>query len=319
MCVAISKFEALCSFQKAFSIVENCRNCPELVAVVGEETVKMLAEAAELGPAKPPQSPMTPASDSSSPSGRSFVEEGDSKRAGAVKEALKVLFSNLMSADTAVVEKQVEALATRIERTNPMLRTPMDELAARIYEQYPKDVGVFCVYLLNYKELQPGEAIYLGANEPHAYIAGECAEAMATSDNVVRAGLTPKHRDVATLTSMLTYYDGLPHFVTPTQLGTNAFRYVTPSTEFLIDRVNIRASGQVATLPAAPGVSIIIFTSGGGSLEEIPENSAGAAGLMHSVTAGNIFMVCPGTFLRMQAKGGELQAFRCCAKYELQD
>ena len=37
-------------------------------------------------------------------------------------------------------------------------------------------------------QLQPGEALYLGANEPHAYIAGECAEAMATSDNVVRAG-----------------------------------------------------------------------------------------------------------------------------------
>ncbi len=44
------------------------------------------------------------------------------------------------------------------------------------------------VYLLNYIVLQPGEALYLGANEPHAYIAGECAEAMATSDNVVRAG-----------------------------------------------------------------------------------------------------------------------------------
>ncbi|CAJ0750428.1 1406_t:CDS:2, partial [Entrophospora sp. SA101] len=30
--------------------------------------------------------------------------------------------------------------------------------------------------------------IFLGANEPHAYLSGEC---MAASDNVVRAGLTP--------------------------------------------------------------------------------------------------------------------------------
>jgi Phosphomannose isomerase type I len=43
-------------------------------------------------------------------------------------------------------------------------------------------------------QLAPGEAIYLAANEPHAYISGELVECMATSDNVIRAGLTPKFR-----------------------------------------------------------------------------------------------------------------------------
>ncbi len=38
------------------------------------------------------------------------------------------------------------------------------------------------------------QAMYLAANVPHAYIAGEAVECMATSDNVVRAGLTPKLR-----------------------------------------------------------------------------------------------------------------------------
>lgn len=42
--------------------------------------------------------------------------------------------------------------------------------------------------------MNPGEAIYLAANEPHAYVAGELVEVMATSDNVIRAGLTPKFR-----------------------------------------------------------------------------------------------------------------------------
>ena len=45
-----------------------------------------------------------------------------------------------------------------------------------MHAQYVGDVGVFCVYLLNYKMLQPGEALFLGANEPHAYIYGDCAE-----------------------------------------------------------------------------------------------------------------------------------------------
>jgi len=58
--------------------------------------------------------------------------------------------------------------------------------------RYPLDVGVLCAYILNYITLAPGQCIYLAANEPHAYLSGECVECMATSDNVVRAGLTPK-------------------------------------------------------------------------------------------------------------------------------
>ena len=80
-----------------------------------------------------------------------------------------------------------------------------EQLVLRLEKQYPGDVGVISAFFFNYVKLNPGEALYLGANEPHAYIYGECIECMATSDNVVRAGLTPKHRDVQTLCSMLTY------------------------------------------------------------------------------------------------------------------
>jgi mannose-6-phosphate isomerase len=68
-------------------------------------------------------------------------------------------------------------------------------LFLRIYDQFPGDVGTLAVFFLNYVKLQPGEAIYLAANEPHAYLSGELVEAMANSDNVIRAGLTPKLRD----------------------------------------------------------------------------------------------------------------------------
>ena len=75
----------------------------------------------------------------------------------------------------------------------------------QLEKQYPADIGVISAFFLNYVKLNPGEALYLGANEPHAYLYGECIECMATSDNVVRAGLTPKLRDTQTLCSMLTY------------------------------------------------------------------------------------------------------------------
>lgn len=83
--------------------------------------------------------------------------------------------------------------------------TEKEQLMLRLEKLYPADIGVIAAFFFNYVKLNPGQALYLGANEPHAYISGECIECMATSDNVVRAGLTPKHRDVQTLCSMLTY------------------------------------------------------------------------------------------------------------------
>ena len=86
----------------------------------------------------------------------------------------------------------------------------------RLAEQYPGDVGVLSAFFFNYIELVPGQAIYLDANEPHAYLSGECLECMVTSDNVVRAGLTPKYIDTNTLCGMLTYKQvdqSLPHIL----------------------------------------------------------------------------------------------------------
>lgn len=45
-------------------------------------------------------------------------------------------------------------------------------LLERLNEQFPNDVGCFVVYFLNYLKLAPGEAVYLGPNEPHAYLSG---------------------------------------------------------------------------------------------------------------------------------------------------
>lgn len=64
---------------------------------------------------------------------------------------------------------------------------------------YPGDTGVFFSMFMHYLEINPGEAILIHPTDPHAYIEGECIEAMATSNNVIRAGLTPKLKDVQCL------------------------------------------------------------------------------------------------------------------------
>lgn len=76
---------------------------------------------------------------------------------------------------------------------------PVYALILDLAEQYPNDVGLFAPLLLNVITLKPGEAMFLCARTPHAYIKGTGLEIMANSDNVLRAGLTPKHMDVEEL------------------------------------------------------------------------------------------------------------------------
>ncbi|WP_325893119.1 mannose-6-phosphate isomerase, class I [Grimontia sp. NTOU-MAR1] len=79
-----------------------------------------------------------------------------------------------------------------------------DELFALLLtlsKQYPGDIGLFSPLILNTLTFQPGEAMFLDACTPHAYIKGTGLEIMANSDNVLRAGLTPKHMDVKELIS----------------------------------------------------------------------------------------------------------------------
>lgn len=85
-----------------------------------------------------------------------------------------------------------EAIDTLVQRLGTAPKTPKERLILRLNEQYPADVGVLSAFFLNYLSLPAGQSIALPANVPHAYVSGQLVECMATSDNVIRAGLTPK-------------------------------------------------------------------------------------------------------------------------------
>ncbi|MCV5928355.1 mannose-6-phosphate isomerase, partial [Escherichia coli] len=72
---------------------------------------------------------------------------------------------------------------------------PLFNLILELETQYPGDIGLFAPLLLNVITLKPGEAMFLDAETPHAYLKGTGLEIMANSDNVLRAGLTPKYMD----------------------------------------------------------------------------------------------------------------------------
>jgi len=59
---------------------------------------------------------------------------------------------------------------------------------------------------LNIFNLKKGDSFVISPDEPHAYISGDLVEAMASSDNVVRGGLTPKFKDTKTLCEVSNFY-----------------------------------------------------------------------------------------------------------------
>lgn len=119
--------------------------------------------------------------------------------------ALRAFFKSFIYTDIESVAVQLKHLRARLQTRSRDTLTTVEALVLRLNDEYSDDIGCFCPFILNYITLQPGEAVFLGANEPHAYLSGDCIECMACSDNVVRAGLTPKYIDKVTLHQMLTY------------------------------------------------------------------------------------------------------------------
>ncbi|XP_037051960.1 mannose-6-phosphate isomerase [Bradysia coprophila] len=117
-------------------------------------------------------------------------------------DGLRHCFSLLMHSKDSDVHSCIAKLNESFQTKEP---TTDRRIFHQLNEQFPNDVGSLCLFFLNVIELQPGQAIFLPAKEPHAYLSGDCIECMACSDNVVRAGLTPKYKDVETLLAMLNY------------------------------------------------------------------------------------------------------------------
>ncbi|XP_070498848.1 mannose-6-phosphate isomerase [Chironomus tepperi] len=118
-------------------------------------------------------------------------------------EGLKTCYSKLMKSDDASIRKCIDGLAEKFKNDESKLA----EVFRTIQADFPYDVGSLSLFFLNLIEMKPGDSIYLAAKIPHAYLFGDCIECMSCSDNVVRAGLTPKFKDVENLLSML-IYDG---------------------------------------------------------------------------------------------------------------
>lgn len=113
------------------------------------------------------------------------------------EQGLSDFFSELLSLQGAEKTVAVDSLIAKAKKNN----CPVFDLVVELEKQYPDDIGLFAPLMLNVVTLQPGQAMFLDAETPHAYIHGTGLEIMANSDNVLRAGLTSKYIDIEELVS----------------------------------------------------------------------------------------------------------------------
>ena len=267
MALAITDFEALCGFVSIQELSEALHNIPELTAVVGQQQADAIHRSC--------------------------------KSSTGAEVALKQAFTSLMTADPNSVAEQIEILDDRLQQQQQKL-TAKEKLIMRLHQQYPHDVGILSVFFLNFIVLKPGEAIYLAANEPHAYVSGQLIECMATSDNVIRAGLTPKLRDTEVLCESLTYNQGPPVKLHGDSVQEYTTLYSPPFDEFEVYKISMPESADTI-VPANKGPTMMLVMRGQGNVLATSALRDCALEQETRISKGDIFFIPSGTALDVAA------------------
>ncbi|KAK5070348.1 Mannose-6-phosphate isomerase [Lithohypha guttulata] len=294
MTIAITPFEGLCGFRPLREIAHFLDTIPPLRALVGKENAEDLKKVAN----------------------DSHIESSKAKA------ALRKSFTALMKQPKDTVANMSKELVTMAEKgqiqPGPSVNTleELNELVQRCNGQFPADIGLFVLFFLNFVKLEPGQAMYLKADDIHAYISGDIIECMASSDNVIRAGFTPKFQDVDTLTDILTYDHDPPEqqllkpvdypYVTLNSTAyssdSSSLLYDPPIEEFSVVRTALKKSGAKATFEGLAGPSIVIATSGSGKISVGPK--------VEDLKEGYVYFVGATAELVIESDGDELVTFR---------
>ncbi|XBW38530.1 hypothetical protein QEN19_004119 [Hanseniaspora menglaensis] len=290
MAVAVTDFEGFCGFKPLEEIAEELKTISEFRDIVGVEVSDEFINNIKVG---------------------SFA--ADSAEDKANRTLLQKVFTKVMNASDEEIALKADLLVTRAKEAPESFKNR--DLAALIIflnEQFPQDVGLFCgCLMLNHCKLKAGEAIFLQAKDPHAYISGDIIECMAASDNVVRAGFTPKFKDVDNLCDMLTYQYGsvesqkMPPIPFAKSSGEGqCIEYNPPIDEFSVVETAFKGckAGTVRLHKGLEGPSIVIATKGNGYLQY--------GDVKLKAEAGFVFFIAPNTPVEFISEDDEFTSYR---------
>ena len=196
--IALDSLIALVGFKPIHSIKKHLESMPELKDLIGEELIGQVLENYNL------------------------LEEK-----ALIKKTYEAVMQHVEDKERLTV--CINGIRNRL--INKSLRSPEEEQFLEQYQLFGDDIGLLSFFFFNLVHLKSGEAIFTDAGVPHAYIKGNICECMANSDNVVRAGLTGKFKDVKTLIDIIRY-DFAECPVMKSEMKTGETIYKTTAKEF---------------------------------------------------------------------------------------
>ncbi|WP_243400986.1 MULTISPECIES: mannose-6-phosphate isomerase, class I [Isoptericola] len=176
---------------------------------------------------------------------------------------VRTAFTHLLAARSSqecpdAVAATVEAVRDRLRSGSPSARADATVLA--LADQHPGDPGALASLLLNRVTLDPGEALFLPPGEVHAYLSGLAVEVMASSDNVLRAGLTTKRIDTAALLECASFVPRPPavpeRSTSGAQQGVHTYR--APVTEFALTLADVGVTAGADLPDSGPRVVLCL-------------------------------------------------------------
>ena len=171
------------------------------------------------------------------------------------------VYTALLQCPAALLKEQCTALYARLRAT--ATSTKEEAYILSLQQYFPEgDNGIFTFFIHNLVHLPKGEALFIGPHIPHAYLQGQLIECMANSDNVIRAGLSSKFKDVDELLSLTDYTSGGPDYLQGIQDET-CLRYAPPVEEFEL----CCYEGQKGTIQPRGTHALGLVYEGSGSIQ----------------------------------------------------
>lgn len=189
-------------------------------------------------------------------------QDDDENKKATLKETFRLLIQK--AENTSTLQQVLDLIDQQLQTRK---RNKNEELFLEMRQKHKgPDVGLLSLLLYNIIELDEGQAVYLDAGIPHAYLKGNIIECMANSDNVVRAGLTPKFVDTETLVDILTYETGTPEIIHPDR-NALSFNYPVPAPDFSITRHHLNRKEEVTCLTHG-NPHLLLCLDGEGQLDQ---------------------------------------------------
>ena len=183
------------------------------------------------------------------------------------QESLRALISKALSLkekERFALERLVDARARVLAKSSNEAARLAGETVLFCYAHYPHDPGALSPLFLKVLTLRPGQAIYIPAGVMHAYFSGTILEIMASSDNVIRGGLTQKHIDVGELLATLDFSASPSLVEAKMAIEACSLAWESPAKEFSLSRIDLGGGPPLSMKTRGP--EILLCTEGSGKI-----------------------------------------------------